>query len=38
VNVNNATDELYIRNINNNGGRYNPGNPRSGLITLVAKY
>jgi catecholate siderophore receptor len=38
VNVNNATDELYIRNINNNGGRYNPGNPRSGLITLVANY
>lgn len=38
VNLNNATDELYIRNINNNGGRYNPGNPRSGLFTIVANY
>jgi catecholate siderophore receptor len=38
LNLNNATDEVYIRNINNNGGRYNPGNPRSGLFTIVANY
>ena len=25
LNVYNLTDELYIRSINNNGGRYNPG-------------
>ena len=25
LNVYNLTDETYIRNINNNGGRYNPG-------------
>ena len=29
MNVYNVTDEVYIRNVNNNGGRYNPGNPRS---------
>ena len=38
VNVNNATDEVYIRNINNNGARYNPGNPRSAMLTLIANY
>ena len=29
LNIYNLTDEVYIRNVNNNGGRYNPGNPRS---------
>ena len=29
LNVYNLTDERYIRSINNNGGRYNPGYPRS---------
>jgi catecholate siderophore receptor len=32
LNVYNLTDELYIRNINNNGGRYNPGYTRSVLL------
>jgi catecholate siderophore receptor len=32
VNVYNLTDERYIRNINNNGGRYNPGYTRSILL------
>ena len=32
MNLNNLTDEVYIRNINNNGGRYNPGFRRSVLI------
>jgi catecholate siderophore receptor len=33
MNVYNAADESYIRNVNNNGGRYNPGNPRSVTFT-----
>ncbi len=33
LNLYNLTDEVYIRNINNNGGRYNPGNPRSAMLT-----
>jgi catecholate siderophore receptor len=32
LNVYNLTDEVYIRNINNNGGRYNPGYTRSVLL------
>jgi catecholate siderophore receptor len=32
LNVYNLTDETYIRNINNNGGRYNPGYTRSILL------
>jgi catecholate siderophore receptor len=32
LNLNNLTDEVYIRNINNNGGRYNPGYRRSVLL------
>jgi catecholate siderophore receptor len=32
LNVYNLTDELYIRNVNNNGGRYNPGYTRSILL------
>jgi catecholate siderophore receptor len=32
VNIYNLTNETYIRSINNNGARYNPGNPRA--VTL----
>ena len=33
LNINNLTDETYIRNVNNNGGRYNPGLSRSFLLS-----
>jgi len=33
LNVNNLTNEVYIRNVNNNGGRYNPGYSRSVMLT-----
>ena len=33
LNVNNLTDQTYIRNVNNNGGRYNPGFSRSVMLT-----
>ena len=33
LNLSNLTDETYIRNVNNNGGRYNPGQPRAALLT-----
>ena len=33
LNVYNLTNETYIRNINNNGGRYNPGQPRTATLT-----
>jgi catecholate siderophore receptor len=33
VNVSNLTDEIYIRNVNNNGGRYNPGYRRSVMLS-----
>ena len=35
LNVYNLTDERYIRSINNNGGRYNPGPTRSALVSLA---
>ena len=38
LNVNNLTDELYIRNVNNNGGRYNPGTPRSAILTSTVRF
>jgi catecholate siderophore receptor len=38
LNVYNLTNEEYIRSLNNNGGRYNPGNPRSGLVASVFKF
>ncbi len=38
VNVYNLTDEVYVRNVNNNGGRYNPGNSRSVMITSNLKF
>ena len=33
LNAYNLTDEIYIRSINNNGGRYNPGYTRSFLLS-----
>ena len=33
LNLSNLTGEHYIRNVNNNGGRYNPGQPRAALLT-----
>jgi catecholate siderophore receptor len=35
VNIYNLADTAYIRSVNNNGGRYNPGSPRS--ITFTPK-
>jgi catecholate siderophore receptor len=33
LNLYNLTDETYVRNVNNNGGRYNPGYPRTATLT-----
>ena len=38
LNIYNLTDETYIRNVNNNGGRYNPGHPRSAMLTSHVKF
>jgi catecholate siderophore receptor len=38
LNVYNLTDERYVRSINNNGGRYNPGTPRAAAVTLRVRY
>ncbi len=38
LNVSNLTDAVYIRSVNNNGGRYNPGNPRSVLVTTAVRF
>jgi catecholate siderophore receptor len=38
LNVYNLTSENYIRNVNNNGGRYNPGHPRSAMVTANVRY
>ena len=38
LNVNNVTDEVYIKNVNNNGGRYNPGTPRSAVVTSSVRF
>ena len=38
LNVSNLTNERYIRNVNNNGGRYNPGYPRSAMVTANVRY
>ncbi len=38
LNIYNLTDEIYIRNVNNNGGRYNHGNPRSMMLSLPVRF
>jgi catecholate siderophore receptor len=38
LNLNNLTDRLYIKNVNNNGGRYNPGTPRSAIVTTQVRF
>jgi catecholate siderophore receptor len=38
LNVYNITDRVYIRNINNNGGRYNPGTPRAILLSSAFRF
>jgi catecholate siderophore receptor len=38
LNLYNLTDRTYIRSINNNGGRYHPGTPRSFLLSTVVRF
>ena len=38
LNVYNITDKDYIRGINNNGGRYTPGTPRSFLLSTAVRF
>jgi catecholate siderophore receptor len=38
LNIHNVTDAVYIRNVNNNGGRYNPGHPRTAQITTAITF
>jgi catecholate siderophore receptor len=38
LNIYNLTDTVYIRNVNNNGGRYNPGNPRTAQLSTVVAF
>jgi catecholate siderophore receptor len=38
LNLYNLTDEVYIRNVNNNGGRYNPGYPRSAMLSSDVRF
>jgi len=38
LNMNNLTNETYVRNVNNNGGRYNPGYSRSVLLTSTVGF
>ncbi|HET7220890.1 MAG TPA: TonB-dependent receptor, partial [Vicinamibacterales bacterium] len=38
LNAYNVTDRVYIRNINNNAGRYNPGMPRTFLVATAIKF
>jgi catecholate siderophore receptor len=38
LNLYNLTDEVYIRNVNNNGGRYNPGHPRSAMLSSDLRF
>jgi catecholate siderophore receptor len=38
LNVNNLTNASYVRNVNNNGNRYNPGIPRSFMVTSSVKF
>ena len=38
LNIYNLTDRTYVRNVNNNGGRYNPGQPRSAIVTSNLRF
>jgi catecholate siderophore receptor len=38
VNIYNLTDELYVRSVNNNANRFNPGSPRSAMITTNFRF
>ena len=38
VNIYNVFNETYIRNVNNNGGRYNPGYPRSAMVSTQFQF
>lgn len=38
LNVNNLTNATYIKNVNNNGGRYNPGAPRATTLTTSVRF
>jgi catecholate siderophore receptor len=38
INVNNVTNARYIRNVNNNGGRYNPGTPRAATLSSGVRF
>ena len=38
LNVSNLTNETYVRNVNNNGGRYNPGHPRAAVLTSKVSF
>jgi catecholate siderophore receptor len=38
INIYNLTDAVFIRNVNNNGGRYNPGQPRSAMLTSNVRF
>jgi catecholate siderophore receptor len=38
LNVTNLANEVYIKNVNNNGGRYNPGAPRSAVVTSSVRF
>ena len=38
LNIYNLTDRVYVRNINNNGGSYNPGSPRAFLVTSAVRF
>ncbi len=38
LNLNNLTDKVYVRSINNNGQRYNPGTPRSFLLSTFVRF
>ena len=38
LNASNLTGAVYIRNVNNNGARYNPGTPRTAVLTSSVSF
>jgi catecholate siderophore receptor len=38
VNLYNLTDKEYAQSVNNNGNRYNPGPPRSAMVTTAFRF